>query len=76
MSPSPPPSWVESLRTTQEEVHKILVFIEGDGTESNPGWKIRLDRLEQAAKTRSTILTIIVVPLFFLMIDRVVHYLA
>lgn len=64
------------LQSIRADVHRILKFIEGDGTNDNPGWKVRLDRLEQSAKRRETLIYALGVPITMLIIERVVHYVS
>lgn len=64
----------DTLRDMDHKLDKVLLFIEGDGTEGNPGWKLRLDRLEQWKKTVVAVGVVLGVPMILLIIERVVHW--
>lgn len=71
------------LRTIQKDVKRVLLLIEGDGSEGQPGFKIRIDRLEQAAvqvaRDRAAILAwriAIISSLVLVIGERAVSYLS
>ncbi len=69
------------LQSIRADIHRILRFIEGDGSDDNPGWRLRLDRLEQLAKQlkesadkRSGYLYALAVPVTMLVLERIIHW--
>lgn len=83
--PQQPPPWncgplqecpqAQDLRQIKSDLSKLVAFIEGDDSDGKPGLRVRLDRLEQTAKTRMIWMTVMGAPVAVLLLERAIHYL-